>query len=187
MRSRQEERTPKYWWSHSRSLRRKETQCLQCEENSICDLTSLLKTRLDCALVFHLHANSTSVFGWSNPHVTAPPPQEQSADLPSFFQIYISASRLRKAESVKRKRSCRRLGENAERGVFLDFFNFFLYVRQSRGWSSSHPLLGEETEAVRAVSEFRSFACFCFYFCQACHKAQRAHNWSYQVYSNRSK
>lgn len=36
---REEEHTPKYWWSHSPSLPRTETQCLRCEGNSTCALT----------------------------------------------------------------------------------------------------------------------------------------------------
>lgn len=44
-----------------------------------------------------------------------------------------------------------------------DLFNFFLYVRQTVESSSSHPLQGEETAAVRPVSEFRPVTCYCFY------------------------
>ncbi len=48
-----------------------------------------------------------------------------------------------------------------------------LPVCQTEGeGSSSHPLQGEETAAVRAVREFRSMTCFCFYSGQDLGKAQ---------------
>lgn len=78
--------TPEYWWSHSPSLPRRETQCLRCEENWICAPTFSL---LCCcsALLFHLwpKRHSSALLGWGNPHVTPPSVQQHSPS--STFNI----------------------------------------------------------------------------------------------------
>lgn len=147
--------TPKCWWSHSPSLPRKETRCLQCEENWTCALTF----SPSCAFVrvSHWEANGSLLpFNWSDPRVIASSPQIHLHSSSTTFQQVCGDKR----EVQKTNGAFPSLYTEAP--SVLDYFNFFLYVRQTRESPSSEPLQGEETAAVRAVSEFRSVTCFCF-------------------------
>lgn len=108
-------------------------------------------------------------------------------DPPSFFQLYISASRFRKKKCKTKKTGGAFLSKQKKREkkalCFLDLFNFFLYVRQTGESSSSHPLQGEETAAVRAVSEFRSMTCFCFYSEQQASEKSAKYNFQWQIHN----
>lgn len=126
---RKEERTPKYWWSHSPSLPRTETQCLQCEENWICALAFSPKICFTLVLAFPFMNKSHSPprVKWSTRY--------SASSLASAirFAVILPDLPLGKVDRVKVKvQEEKQAGEFEKSAVFLHFINFFLYLRQTR-------------------------------------------------------